>query len=97
MSKEIDDFVYNGKRIIYKIGHNIIEVNFPLLSIPFFSQIVVTTDGKIISCADDIHYKNINEISLGDLKKDSMETLMKLRKNFIHNYINLNLLENDYS
>ena len=37
----------------YQRGNKVLEFSYPLLSIPFLNELVVTHDGYIISCADD--------------------------------------------
>ena len=48
----------------YQRGNKVLEFSYPLLSIPFLNELVVTHDGYIISCADDIHYKYLDKIAL---------------------------------
>lgn len=91
LSPQIDDYVYKGKDIVFHIGNHILEINFPLLSIPYMSQIVVTHDGYTIPCADDIHYEDFYKFSLGNLAKMSIEDIFSEREKFILNYININL------
>lgn len=91
LTEDIENYLYNGIPLLYKINGNILEVNFPLLFIPFLSQLVVTTDGLVIPCADDIHYTNLNELVLSDMKDDNIETVFKKRRNFISTYINQKL------
>lgn len=91
LTEDIGNYIYNGNPLLYKINGNILEVNFPLLFIPFLSQLVVTTDGLVIPCADDIHYVNLRELALADMKYDNIATVIKKRHDFISTYINQKL------
>lgn len=88
LSNDIDQYAYDQKRMIFKIGENVLEVNYPLLYIPYLTQIVITNDGVVIPCADDIHYKNLHEISLGRIEDGDVKSVLIKREEFILNYIN---------
>lgn len=90
LSPQIDDYIYKGKDMVFHIGNHILEINYPLLSIPYMSQIVVTHDGYTIPCADDIHYENFYKFSLGNLAYNCIEEIFIERENFIIKYINDN-------
>ena len=91
LTEDIENYIYKGDPFLYNINGNLLEVNFPLLFIPFLSQLVVTTDGLIIPCADDIHYMNLNELALANMKCDDIEAVIKKRSDFISTYINQKL------
>ena len=87
LSDYIHKYIYDGKEFVLHIGNHILEINFPLIYIPFLSQMVATNDGYIISCADDIHYKNIDEIHLGNIDSESISQILEKRKKFITNFL----------
>lgn len=91
LTSDINQFLFNQKKIVYKLGDNILEVNYPLLYIPYLPQIIITNDGMIIPCADDIHYKKVYEISLGNIIDHDMNYILSKRKDYIYNFINQQL------
>lgn len=64
LTGKIEEYVYRGNKMKYQRGNKVLEFSYPLLSIPFLNELVVTHDGYIISCADDIHYKYLDKIAL---------------------------------
>ena len=86
-NKSIDN-VEKGKKIIYREGNHILELSFPLISIPFLTQLVITNDGYIIQCADDIHFKRIHQLSLGNLSSENMLSILSKRRDYILKFIN---------
>lgn len=88
LTHDIKRYIYYGERMIYQIRKSILEISFPLLYIPFLKQMIITTDGLVIPCADDIHYKNIDEISIGSIRDESMESIMSKRKEYIFSHVN---------
>lgn len=91
LSSKIAKYIFEGKKMIFKIERNILEIHYPLLYVPYLSQIVITNDGLIIPCANDIHYSQLEEISLGNIVDNGMDAIMKKRLSFISNYINQKL------
>lgn len=87
LSDHIHKYAYDGKEFILHIGNHVLEINFPLIHIPFLSQLVATHDGYIISCADDIHYTNIDEINIGNIASESISQILRKRKEFITNFL----------
>jgi MoaA/NifB/PqqE/SkfB family radical SAM enzyme len=89
LKKQIDEYIFNGEKIIFQRNNKIVEISFPLLDIPFLNGIAITHDGYIISCADDIHYKNILDISLPDVNiiNNTFEDVLQCRNNFVNQYI----------
>lgn len=87
LSNKISDFILNGKEIIYIINGNILEINYPLLNIPYLYQMVITHDGFVIPCADDIHYEKIYEMSLGNVLDCSTNEIMTKREKYITDYL----------
>ena len=77
----------------YQRGNKVLEFSYPLLSIPFLNELVVTHDGYIISCADDIHYKYLDKIALPNVNivKNSFAEILQARHEFIltKNYLNI--------
>lgn len=95
LSDAINKYVFNRKKIVFEVGRNVLEMNFPLLYIPYLTQIIITNDGIIIPCADDIHYKNLHEISIGEISNCNMKSVMAKRKEFIFTYINQKIRNNE--
>lgn len=93
LSSKINEYIYNGDEIRFQMDNKVVEISFPLLYIPFFSELVITHDGYIIPCADDIHYKNISEICLPqvNIKKNNIEEILQIRAEYINQYLNDNL------
>lgn len=91
LTPDINHYIYDGERMIYQFGNSILEVNYPLLYIPFLKQMIITTDGFVIPCADDIHYNKLDEISIGSVKEQSLESILSTRKEYISSYVNYNL------
>lgn len=89
LTEKINEHIYKGKKMEYQKGNKIIEFSYPLLNIPFLNELVITHDGYILSCADDIHYKYINEIALPNMNimKNSFEEILQARKGFIIDYL----------
>lgn len=87
LSDYIEKHIYEGREMVSYIGQHIIEINYPLLQIPFLSQLVATHDGYIISCADDIHFKDIDRISLGNIKNESIQHILTTRELFIKDFL----------
>ena len=93
LTEKIQNYLYNGQPLTIMLGKHVLEIVFPLLTIPYMSQLVTTHDGYIISCADDIHFENIEEISLGNVWRLNIEDILIRRKQFIIDYINKILLK----
>jgi len=87
LSNAIANNISKGEKIIYRIGNHILELSFPLINIPFMNEIVITHEGYVLSCADDIHFDKFDKLSLGNLSKENMTQLFDKRKQFIINYI----------
>ena len=87
LSNDIEKYIYDGTELIYNIGNHILEINYPLLHIPYLSQLVATHDGYIISCADDIHYEDINSISIGNITDESITQILEKRRDYIIKYL----------
>lgn len=93
LSDKIKKYIYDGDEIIFKEGSKIVEISYPLLSIPFLNELVITHDGYIISCADDIHYKYIHKIALPNVNimKDSLSDVLQARNKFVLEYLDKEL------
>lgn len=93
LSDLIRKYVYDGYKMMLKKDDKIIEFSYPLLSIPFLNELVITHDGYIISCADDIHYKYVNKMALPNVNimKDSFADVLHARTNFIIEFIETKL------
>ena len=67
----------------YQRGNKVLEFSYPLLSIPFLNELVVTHDGYIISCADDIHYKYLDKIAFcteREYSKNSFAEILQAKR-----------------
>ncbi|MCD7926359.1 MAG: radical SAM protein [Bacteroides sp.] len=89
LTEKINDYVYRGNKMEYRKENKIIEFSYPLLSVPFLNELVITHDGYIISCADDIHYKYIDKIALPNVNimKNSLAEVLQARNKFIVDYL----------
>ena len=87
LTDEIRQFIYEGKDIVKRMGKHIVEINYPMLYIPYLSQLVITHEGYVIPCADDIHYQRLNSISLGNIMHESMNDIFQKRYDYIKEYL----------
>lgn len=89
LTEKIREYIYGGNRMKYQKRNKIIEFSYPLLSMPFLNELVITHDGYILSCADDIHYKYLNKIALPNVNimKNSLEEVLQTRNKFIVDYL----------
>lgn len=91
ISDMITEKMSKGGGMVYKIGNHILELNFPLLNIPFMNQLVITHEGYVISCADDIHFDKFDKLSLGNLFYESVSQIIEKRSQYIINYLKAKL------
>lgn len=89
LTEKIEEYIYRGHKMKYQKGNKVIEFSYPLLSMPFLNELVITHDGYIISCADDIHYKYIDKIALPNMNiiKNSLAEILQARSKFIVDYL----------
>lgn len=94
LTPQIEKCVFEGEKMKFQKENKIIEFNFPLLNIPFLNGLVITHDGYVIPCADDIHYNNIQELALPkiNIKKNSFQEILRSRNKFINKYLQANLV-----
>lgn len=93
LTGKIEEYIYRGNKMKYQRGNKVLEFSYPLLSIPFLNELVVTHDGYIISCADDIHYKYLDKIALPNVNivKNSFAEILQARNEFILCYLDKEL------
>lgn len=89
LTEKINEYIYKGNKMEYHKGNKMIEFSYPLLSIPFLNELVVTHDGYIIPCADDIHYQYINRVALPNVNimGNGFAEILQIRNQFVIDYL----------
>jgi len=91
-SKFIQEIVkgYFSKKndLIFRINGNTIQLSFNFIEFDYLSQLIVTNDGYILPCADDISYTKYSEISLGNLNQSTIDKILAKRKDSLKYQIN---------
>lgn len=90
-SKSIRDYIkgyFSGENeLIFERNDNYIQLSFSFIDVNYLNMIVITNDGYVIPCADDISTPEYAKLSLGNIKDFTIEEILTKRINAIKNEI----------
>lgn len=65
--------------LIFRINDNILQLSFSFIDLDYLNMLVITNDGYIIPCADDISRQNYPMFALGNISEISIEEIFNKR------------------
>ncbi len=78
--------------LVFRIKDNIFQLSFPFIELDYLNMLIITNDGYIIPCADDICYPNYSEFALGNIRENTIKEILEKRicaiKQEINNLLN---------
>ena len=86
--QEILGYLNGVSNLVYRIKGNALQLSLNLFDIDFLNMISITADGEVLPCSDYIGYDNYWHYSIGNVKTDSIESIMHNRIKCINNTIN---------
>lgn len=79
----IRKYLLGENDLIFRINGNIIQLSFSFIELDYLNMLIITNDGYVLPCADDISCPNYSNFALGNIRRDSIKEIFEKRQNLI--------------